>query len=298
MAITDNIFTAEELSAAIQSNPALMEVMKDTAKTGGFFVYKKDEFDTFVQGVKTEAINETTSKIYNQIDQDVAALTGATKGQEKTYDFVKRVINESKAKITTLEGEKTNLETQIKNGGDKTLQTKYDALEQEHKKLKDETLPSLQSKLKTAKIESLIADASRDLKFNPNYDEAVVGTLLDVARNKMLTSAKITENDEVQFLDAEGKPYMNGINVASAKDVFVKFLPEKSLDTGKHQPGAGTNPPGTATKHKNAEGKEIVISSEIKTKVQLHEFLVKQGLSTTSKEFIEIDKEYASLPTV
>ena len=294
--ITENNFTSAELAAALDANPALIDVMKETATQKSLFLYKKEELDSFVEGERTKAINDTTSKIYSQIDQDVASLTGSTKGNEKTYEFVKRVIAETKKKATDLEGEKILLEEQVKKGGDVALKTKYEALELEHKKLNEELIPSLNKKLFETKIESLISEAQRGLKFNPAYDQTVVDTLISVAKSKMIQSAK-AENDAITFYDGEGKPFMNGINVAKPEEVFLKFLPANVLDTVRPKPGTGTTPPGSTTSYKNADGKDIVVPSDVKTKVQLHEFLIGQGLQTTSKEFMDIDKEF-NLPTV
>lgn len=298
MAITENLFTKEELKAALETNPTLLDVIKETATGMNVFVYKDTELNSFLETKKQEFVGEATSKIYSQLDQDVIALTGATKGQEKTYEFIKRVLSEAKTKQTELEGQIQTLDQQVKTtGADKTLQTKYEALEKEHNILKNETIPGLNTKYFQAVVGSKIVEAQKDLAFNPVYDKEVIDALVGVATQKMLAAAK-TEGDTLQFLDTEGKPYMNGIDIASPKDVFLKFLPSNIIDAGRKAEGGGTGPAGKATQFKNPEGKEIVIPGDIKSKVQLHEFLVGQGLSATSKEFIEIDGQYGTLPTV
>lgn len=297
MAITENSFTADEIQSALAANPALLDVLKEAAPKSNIFVYSKPEFDTYVQGVKQDAVNETTSTLYSQLDKDVAALTGSAKGNEKTYDFIKRVIDEQKTERTRLAGEVQTLNEQIKTGGDTTLKTRYEALELAHKNLNDVVIPQLNQSLIQTKIGTIISEAKAGLAFNEAYSQDVIDVLMSTATQKMMAAAKVN-GDQILFQDAEGKPFMNGINVADPKSVFTNFLPAAALTVGRTAEGADTRAPVTTTSFKNADGQPIAISSDIKTKVQLHEYLIGQGLASTSKEFMEIDTQYAALPTM
>jgi len=297
MAITENSFTTEELTAALEAKPELLGVFKEAVKAQKVFVYQDTELNTFVETEKQKAVNEATSKIYSQLDQDVIALTGATKGSEKTYEFIKRVISDSKTKQLSLETDVARLNKEITEGGDKTLQTRYEALEKEHGVLKNETIPELNKKYFQSVVGSKISEAQKDLAFNPAYDKEVIDALVGVATQKMMAAAK-SDGDKLQFLDTEGKPYMNGIDIATPKDVFLKFLPVNIFDTKRKVEGGGTKKPGETTKHKNADGVDIVIPGDITNKVKLHEYLISQGLESTSVEFMAIDKDYATLPTL
>lgn len=297
MAITDNQFTAAEVQASVAANPALLTELKTGLQPLGHHAITKDEHGTFIETERNKIRGEETSTIYGGIDKDVLEVTGIAKkgAEEKTYDYLKRVLGANKESQTTLQTEVANLKKQIADGS--TDQSVKDALTQAQadlKKLQDEEIPAYKTKLFEKDVRREAALGLRGLKLKPGLPESLTKIAIENAEAQLVASAKTDANGGIYFVGKDGNTILEGTTPAKAEFVLKTMLAD-ILDTGKQQAGAGTGAPGAGganTGVKNKDGADIVVPDTIKTKVELQAFLGAQGLDVNSKDFITLFEEH------
>lgn len=302
MAITDNSFTAAELQAAVAANPALFEQLKTGLTPLGHHAIAKDEYDTFVSSEREKISASKTAEIYTNIDNDVRAASGIEKAnpQEKTYDYLKRAITGLKTGREQLEGQITQLKTQIANGdGNQAMKDQLAALQTELKGYKEDKEPQYKQLLFAKDVELQYSLGLRDINIKKALPESLVKLAMDNAKTAMISMAKSDANGGIYYVDKDGKTILDGVNPASATFVLKSLLTD-IVDNGQQQQGGGGKPPtGPAvnTGVKNADGNDITIPDTIKSQQELHEYLSSQGLLQDSKEFNELYKKHgAKLP--
>lgn len=297
MPITENSFTAAEVQAAVTANPALLAELKTGLTPLGHHAIPKDEYATFIETERNKIAGEERSTIYGTLDRDVLEVTGIAKasGDEKTYDYVKRALNTYKAGETALKGEVATLKEKIASGS--TDQATKDALAQAQadlKKYQEEEKPGYETQLFKKDVELEYALGIRSLKLRADLPKVLVEPALAAAKAELMSMAKKTAEGTIYFVDKDNKTVLDGTAPATAEFILKTKLAE-ILDTGKNGAGTGTGAPGAggtgagaSTGVKNADGNDIVIPEGVKSKVELHEFLMTQGLSANSKEFNEL----------
>lgn len=301
MAITDNAFTAAEVQAAVTANPALLAELKTGLQPLGHHAISKDDYTTFLETERTNIASAKTKEIYDKLDADVLSVSGLAKAtpDEKTYDYVKRVLGDYKTNGTTAADKIKALEKQIADGnGDAAMKAQLEALKSEVNDYKTKKEPEWQQKLFAKDVEVQFQLGLRDVKLKADIPESLQKLAMDNAKAQLVTMAKADANGRLYFVDKDGKAILDGVNPASASFVLATLIPDL-IDTGKQQPGGGSQPPAgpaTQTGVKNADGKDIEIPGNIGSLQELHEFLCSQGLSQNSKEFKELYGKYSVGP--
>lgn len=298
MPITDNNFTAAEVTAAVTANPALLTELKTGLQPLGHHAIPKDEYDGFVTAERDKISSEKTKEIYDNIDKDIHTSTGVNKTapNEKTYEYLKRVLGGSKTATEGLQKQITDLQATIASGsGTQAMKDQLAALQGELSTYKEKKEPEYQAALFAKDVELEYALALREFKINPALPQTLVKPALDVIKQTMIASAKKGADGTIYYVDSAGKTILDGVNVANATFVLKSHLGEL-VDTGKQQQGGGSKPPipGAAkpTGVKNADGADIDIPETVKSREELHDHLSSQGLLADSKEFNELFEKF------
>lgn len=307
MAITDNSFTAQELGAAIQANPALAAELKTFGSSTGYVVRNKDEDSEFMTNYENQIISKKTSEIANGIERDVAEVFGEPKLEnEKYHDYAKRAILSSKQKLTDLDKQLKEAKEAAGTNGSVTEKARIkqleDAILAEQKTAgtkieeKDKEIHKLKSSFA---IERALAPLRT--KYKPGLPESVISVFEANIIEKLTNSMKEVDG-QIVILDEKGEPVLdkNTYKIKTIAQVLEENLSD-ILDNGKQQAGAGTTESGQNPLNsaggavKDAQGKITAVTSvpsDIKTKVQLTNYLLKLGLTIDSKEYSEAHAKF------
>lgn len=288
MAITDNNFTPEELTAAVAANPALVSHLVGAVKSSGYVARTADE--------ETQFIGTKTKEIYDGLDKDIFDTSGIAKNPtEKTYDYAKRVVGGLKTSVTEattpLQQKIADLEKQIKDGnGDATLKAQLEQLQtkeqqyQKDLKEKDEALFKKDVRLD-------IRDGRRNLKFDPTVKESVLQVVVDNAEAALLNMAAEQKNADgstsVVYI-RDGKTVLNDKSQPADAAYILAEMLKDVLDTGHQGQGGGAGSQGGNSGGTGRDGRKALpaaLPASVKSQGQLMDFLKEYGLGQDTKEY-------------
>lgn len=283
MPITENSFTGEELTAAVQANPGLVEILKGAVINT----------ENIRNAIEPDIIGSKKKEWAERDEQETFAITGiAKKDKEAYYDYRKRAFEE---KTKTMSDELAALkDKQNPNAADKLR------IEQLEKTLTDKdgeynkTVESLKLEVNTVRTMSALEAAWGVLKarLKPGMPEELVENFVSNAMNKLTSSAQVQDDKAVTFLDAEGKVRLSKTDYKPLAAMQVLEEEIKSiLDDGKKAQGAGSSAEGGAGA--GEDKKWTGLPKEVTTQVQLTEYLQQLGIVQGSEEYDKIWKENA-----
>lgn len=286
---------------------AALSALTDAQKAAITEISKNDE--ATVIGTKIGAL-------HGQYDADILNVSGITKAEgEKSYDYLKRVLDDYKTKLdgtktlsAQLEAQKnkvTELEAKLAAGGSD------EALKQQLKDAKHQVV-QLQTQL-TAKGEELdnakkeyeakeknmqvgfaFANATAGIKFKSGIAESVQKILLSAAKDEIL--AKGTPdfiddghgNKKLVLRDENGNTLnnpKNNLNPYTLSELIMETSLKDVIDTGRQQPGGGTVPP---VKPNGGGGTTLDLSgakTQLEADTQIENYLLSTGLTRDNMEF-------------
>lgn len=298
MAITDNSFTASELAAAIQTNPALAAELKTFGTTAGYAVRSTAEETEYLKNYETNVIGKKTSEFANNIEKDILETSGVAKLEnEKYHDYMKRVITENKTKLGTMESElKTLKESSGGSAGEKSRITQLENAIAAEKAGYTEKLTAKDTEIHKLKTSYAIEKdlAPLRVKYQPGipasiaaiFEQNVISTLIPKIKDIDGTLVVLGE-DNNPVLDATTfKPKtLAQVLEESMADILDKGKQQTGAGTAGGDGGAGADQTGLV---KDAEGKVTSVASvpaDVKTRIQLTDHLLKLGLTVGSKEY-------------
>lgn len=296
MAITDNSFTAAEIGAALTANPALLKEVQTAFTPLGHHAIAKDEYNAFLERERGTLAGGITSKIYNQIDEDVKAVSGVDKTdpQEKTYDYLKRAISHLKGGSDTLQKEISDLKEKIAKGdGNQALKDQLAALQAQSKKFQEEVEPGYKQQLFKKDVQLQYELGMRGIKLKSDVPESIMKPFLKTIQEQLITMSKADANGNIYYVDKDGKAILDGVNPASSEYVLKSLLGDL-VDTGKQQSGGGSQQPtgGRKSGVKNADGVEIEVPDNLGSQEELTDYLLKQGLASHTKEHVDLFQKF------
>lgn len=296
MALTENSFTAAELEAAVTANPALVTELQNGFKTLGH-VIPTAEHAAFIEKERGLISAAKTSEIYTALDKDILEASGEAKlnADEKTFAYAKRVLGKNKADVIAATAKVKDLEGKIAAGStDPVIKQQLQAATDKLKKLEEEDVPGFQKQLFAKDVRLEVALALKNLTIKKDLPQNLVDIAINQATEKLTGMAKADAAGKIYYVDADGKPLLEGVTPATAEGLLKAEL--KDLLEGGHKgTGAETKPaPGSAkeTAIKNPAGVLVTIPGDLKTKVELHDFLCKQGLTEGSEDFNKLYEEH------
>ena len=260
-------------------------------------------------------IGNRIGELHGQYDQDVLSVTGIAKRQdEKSYDYVKRVLGDYKAKaagadelnakITTLQTEIEGYKKTIAEGkgneavaqqlkdAQKQLKDTQDLFESKQKEWQDK-YDTLNTQYQQSQINAEFDKALQGIKFKSIYPESVQRTLIDSAKRTVLSTAKadwVEENGarKLVFRDASGNIMTNPenkLNPFTPAELLTRELKDV-IDTGRQQRGAGTEG-GQGGQGGSTYLDMTGITNQVDADDAINKHLMALGLTRGSKEFAD-----------
>ena len=260
-------------------------------------------------------IGNRIGELHGQYDKDVLSVTGIAKRQdEKSYDYVKRVLGDYKAKaagadelnakITTLQTEIEGYKKTIAEGKgneavaqqlkdvQKQLKDTQDLFESKQKEWQDK-YDTLNTQYQQSQINAEFDKALQGIKFKSIYPESVQKTLIDSAKRTVLSTAKadwVEENGarKLVFRDASGNIMTNPenkLNPFTPAELLTRELKDV-IDTGRQQRGAGTQG-GQGGQGGSTYLDMTGITNQVDADDAINKHLMALGLTRGSKEFAD-----------
>lgn len=272
-----------------------LEVIQGLPDGAEVILRKPEEEETFLKNYKEAEIERDlksrVGKLYDDIDNDVYEVTGQKKEpREKTYDFIKRVLEDYKAKASDTDAQKLKDEiARLKKegvSGDivKELENVRASALKEKQTLLDR-LTQTELRISQKDVEMALNDGLRDLKFTAGIPKSVLDTYLDVAKRDLISTAKIVEG-RVVFTDKEGNTVNDPATYQpmSAQQMLKTKLSDV-IDAGHQGQGAGTDPPKTAVDKDGKKYPLVVIPATVKNRRDLTKHLMSLGMATGTADF-------------
>lgn len=260
-------------------------------------------------------IGNRIGELHGQYDKDVLSVTGIAKRQdEKSYDYVKRVLGDYKAKATgadELNAKITTLQTEIEGykktiaegkgneavaqqlkDAQKQLKDTQDLFESKQKEWQDK-YDTLNTQYQQSQINAEFDKALQGIKFKSIYPESVQRTLIDSAKRTVLSTAKadwVEENGarKLVFRDASGNIMTNPenkLNPFTPAELLTRELKDV-IDTGRQQRGAGTQ--GNQGGQGGSTYLDMTgITNQVDADDAINKHLMALGLTRGSKEFAD-----------
>jgi len=292
-----------EFKTAIEGKAELPQHLKPLADLGITFraPYQEEEFKT---NYKTQVIAAHDNDAYSVVDGEVEKETGIKRNSgEKTTAYMKRAYGEDfTAKNTAMKNELADLK---KNGTGKPedlqrIQTLEDTL-----KGKDaEVLTAKQEADKRVVDAEFRAEQKLALtgvkanlkKIDPAYLEDVLKIRLNsfdqvftrkLDKDGNLVFSKKVDDKEIEQLDANYKPQTLAVLYA---EHFKDLLEVKPPATGANSQNPSPAPKPAA--NGEVDPATVVPGADVKTKVQLTDFLRASGVVAGTKAYNELFEKY------
>lgn len=273
-------------------------------------------------------INSKTSELLGKYDADVLVASGIQKkSDEKSYDYVKRIISDFKSKITGAETANKNLQDKVvelqkivDEKGDTQLRSKLKDSENtiaqlrtqisENEKKYNDDKNKLEADIKNVHIDYAFDSALSSLNIKKDVTDSIKSIMFEAAKREVL--AKYTPD----FIENAGKKVLvfrdsagvvvnnpaNNMAPFTALELISNTSVKDIIDSGKQLPGGGTGPiPGQPQ-----AGSVLLDMSSIKTQMEadnaIEQYLLQKGLTRDSDEFaaesikLRADNKVSELP--
>jgi len=294
-----------------------VEMLQQNTQLSGLTVEQFNAIAEMSRNDENTVIGTKIGALHGQYDSDILSITGVAKNSgEKSYDYLKRVLNANKADLETLATTKQelatarakviNLEKKIAEGAqDETLKQQLKDAKQQVTQLQnqlttkqqefDTEKQKLQNQLQSTHIDYAFAAATGGLKFKTGITEGVQKTLLNAAKAEVLQrgTPEFQQNadgtQKLVFRGADGNILnnpKNNLNPYTFEELIMETSIKDVIDTGKKQPGGGTGPLGGG-----GGGSSVLDLSGMKTQIEadkaIETYLLSNGITRDSAEFAE-----------
>lgn len=249
--------------------------------------YKKVEIEKELKG--------RIAKVYDDLDADFAAITGQRKPDtEKTYKYWPGVVKQLKEAAENADADK--LRKQIdelkKTGASPELMKELEAVRAmsiSEKKKYESRIAELEGVMVQKDITVILNEAMRGLQFQ-KLPQAVLDAYVEKSRSKLMTSAKIV-NGELVFHDEKGEPMINQTTYKpyTAAELMAREL-EPVIESEKKK-GLGSQEPNI-TKRDGKIEVTLNVPHTLRSKTELTEFLIKNGLPFNTPEYYAAYDKY------
>lgn len=288
MAITDNIFTADEFQAALTASPDLLNIVKGK-------IFENPEWLKTIEG---DIISPKKREWAERDEAETFALTGIhKKDKEPFHDYRKRAFAEA---LEAKETELANLRN--KHNPSAADQARIKQLEEANANLvkeKNQLSADFDSKLGNMTKQTALTAALAELRkgYKKDLPESLVALAEKDAIQQLTEAGMIQTDGTLTFKDGQGNVRQNTSTYKplTAAEVLGESLKDL-IDPGTKAAGAGGTGKGDEGKQGEgaAGGKFAGVPAHVKTKTALNEHLAELGYTKDSKEFNEIWRAHAS----
>lgn len=297
-----------------------IEMLRQNASLTGLTDAQLTAIAEMSRNDENTVIGTKIGALHGQYDSDILSITGIAKNNgEKSYDYAKRVLNDYKSQIgstATIQAQLANAQKEVQTLKDKLAAGAGDeTLKQQLKDAKAQ-VTQLQTQLTTketefneakAKLEGQIKDVHVDyafqaatgaLKFKAGITENVQKILLASAKAEVLAKGTPDFIDDgkggktLVFRGADGNVLnnpANNLNPFTVQELVMQTSIKDVVDTGKQQPGGGTEP--IVTISGAGGGATLLDLSNVKNQLDadkaIESYLLSNGLTRDSAEFAE-----------
>lgn len=291
-----------------------VDMLKQNGTLAGLTDEQLTAIATMSQNDENTVIGTRIGALHGQYDTDILGITGINKNQgEKSYDYLKRVLNDYKTQITstaTIQAQLANAKTEIETlkqklaegSGDETLKQQL----KDAKKLASDLQTQLtqsatdlakqketyEKQIKGIYVDNAFNEAISGLKFKQGITDSIKTVLLNAAKAEVLTKGTpdFIENNGTKVLiyrDSAGNVLnnpANNLNPFTTQELLMQTSIKDVIDSGRQQPGGGTGP---INRH-NTDVTVLDLSGA-KTQVDadkiIESYLLGNGLTRDSTEF-------------
>lgn len=293
-----------------------VEILKQNAVLSGLTDEQLNTIATMSQNDENTVIGTKIGALHGAYDADILKITGIAKNSgEKSYDYAKRVLNNYKtqlgsvdtlnSQIATQKAEITSLKEKLaSNSTDETLkqqlsdaQNRVSELQKQLKTKETEFQNSNEAHKKEVRdiqVNYAFANATSGLKFKAGISDELQKVLLNAAKAEILAKGApdFIENNGTKVLvyrDTNGNILnnpANSLNPYTTKELLMQTSIKDAIDTGKQQPGSGTN-----NIVNNKDNNSPLDLSSAKTQIEadksIESYLLSQGITRDSEQFSE-----------
>jgi len=295
-----------------------VEMLQQNTQLSGLTVEQFNAIAEMSRNDENTVIGAKIGALHGQYDNDILSISGIAKNSgEKSYDYLKRVLNDNKTNLATLATTKqelatarakvTNLERRIAEGAqDESLKQQLKDAKQQVSQLQsqlttkqqefDTEKKKLQGQLQSTRVDYAFEAATSGLKFKANITESIQKTLLNAAKAEVLQrgTPEFQQNadgtQKLVFRGADGNILnnpKNNLNPYTFQELLLETSIKDVIDTGRQLRGGGTGPLGNG----GSGGSSVLDLSGMKTQIEadkaIETYLLGNGLTRDSSEFAE-----------
>ena len=292
-----------------------IEMLNQSESLKGLTDAQKLAITTLSSNDEATVIGTKIGALHGQYDADILNISGVNKTEgEKTYDYLKRVLNDYKTKLdgsktlsAQLEAQKkkvTELEAKLAAGGSDEavkqqlkdarhqvtqLQTQLTAKTGELDKAKKD----YEQKEKDLQVGFAFTNATAGIKFKADVSEPVKKILLAAAKDEILAKGTPDFIDDgnggkkLVLRDTAGNTLnnpKNNLNPYTIEELVMETSLKDVIDTGKQQPGGGTNP-NPSPNHRTSNLDLSTAKTQQEADIQIENYLLSTGLTRDNVEF-------------
>lgn len=294
-----------------------VEMLQQNTQLSGLTVEQFNAIAEMSRNDENTVIGTKIGALHGQYDNDIMTITGVTKNSgEKSYDYLKRVLNANKTDLETLATTKqelatakakvTSLEKKIAEGAqDETLKQQLKDTKQQVTQLQsqltakqqefDTEKQKLQTQLQNTKVDYAFEAAVGGLKFKAGITENIQKTLLNAAKAEVLQrgTPEFQQNadgtQKLVFRGTDGNVLNNpnnNLNPYTFKELLMETSIKDVIDNGRQQQGGGTGPTGGGS----GSGSVLDLSgmkNQLEADKAIENYLLSNGITRDSAEFAE-----------
>ena len=291
-----------------------IEMLNQNSATAALTDVQKAAIAELSKNDEATVIGTKIGALHGQYDSDILGITNMPKNDgEKSYDYLKRVLNDYKGKVyeanaiqTKLDAatrEVSELKAKIEKGSQdavlkqqlKDAQNQVVQLQSQLTKKQEELTTSEakhKSEIKAVQVDFAFTSAMSKIKFKDGVSESVQKILIDAAKNEILAKGtpdfiddnkgnkKFVLRDENNNTINNPK---NNLNPYTIDELIQETSLKDVIDTGKQQQGCGTGP----TKINNNAGTLDLsgVATQIAADTAIENYLLATGITRDNPEF-------------
>lgn len=293
-----------------------IEMLNQSESLSGLTDAQKLAITVLSKNDEASVIGTKIGALHGQYDSDILSISGISKiDGEKTYDYLKRVLNDYKTKLdgsktlsAQLEASKkkvTELETKLASGGsDESIKQQLKDARHQVTQLQtqltaktgelDKAKKDYEQKEKDLQVGFAFTNATAGIKFKADVSEPVKKILLAAAKDEILAKGTPDFIDDgnggkkLVLRDAAGNTLnnpKNNLNPYTIEELVMETSLKDVIDTGKQQPGGGTKP-GTSTGGSHSLTLDLSgAKTQREADIQIETYLLSTGLTRDNVEF-------------
>lgn len=246
-----------------------VDILKQNTKLSGLSDEQLNAIATMSQNDENTVIGARIGELHGQYDADVLSVSGITKKSgEKSYDYVKRVLGDYKAKLdasktlqSQLDAAKAQVEELKAKGPDEAIKQELKDAKTRVEQLKA-SLQTKETEFATAKadLEKQVMNAHVDyafqaatagLKFKDGISESLKSVILSAAKNEVLAKGTPELIDDgkggkrLALRGADGNLVnnpKNGLAPYTIQELVMETSLKDAISTAPVHGGGGTGP--------------------------------------------------------